>query len=120
MIWRAVAYIVAATIAALLVATISQERLLSYDSVLAVAAFALVLGAANAALAPLLGRFVTALGCLPFALGALLVNVALFVAATELSAGVRVTAAGVLVGATIATAASGAVFSAIDERPIGG
>jgi len=114
---RTTAYLLGAAVSALLVATLSSQRLVGYASVPAVAVFALALGLACSAIAPLMARLVSPVGCLPFAGASFVVCAALFWLFGAVSPGVVVTPLGAVVGAAIATAAAGAVFTVLDERP---
>jgi putative membrane protein len=102
MIARFIAYAIGGAVAALLVATISQQRLVSYANVQTVAIFAIVIGLLNATIVPVL-RFISfPLTCLTFGLFALAINAAAF----AIAAGI---------GALVASVASGAIFSVLDE-----
>ena len=116
MITRFLAYALASAVAALVVASISQERLVDYDSRTAVFAFALILGLINATIRPVLRLLTLPLTCLTFGLFAVVLNAALFGLAAWLAPGMRVTFWGAVVGAIIAAGASGIIFSVLDER----
>lgn len=113
--WRLVAYVVAAATAALLVATISQQRLVAYESRSAVVLFALVLGLLNAVVKPLLRLLTLPLTCLTFGLFALVLNAGLFAIAARVTPGMTVTVWGAVIGAVIASVAGGVIFSLFDE-----
>ena len=117
---RTVAYLIGAAVSALLVATLSSERLVGYASVPSVALFALALGLACSAIAPLMARLVAPVGCLPFAGVAFAVCALLFWLFGAVSPGMAVTPLGAVVGAAIATIAAGAVFTVLDEAPADG
>jgi len=114
--WRLTAYVVAAAVAALLVASISERRLVAYESRTAVVAFALVLGAINAVVKPLLRLLTLPLTCLTFGAFALVLNAGLFALAARLTPGMTVTLWGAVVGAIVVSVAGGVIFSLIDER----
>lgn len=112
---RVVAYTAAAAVGVLVLATISERRLASYGSLVAVALLALILGGLNAAMVPLLRRVPGAIGCLPFALVAVVANAALFAVMAAVSPAVRLTPWGVAIGAALVAALSGVVYSLWDE-----
>jgi putative membrane protein len=115
MIARFVAYAIGGAVAALLVATISQQRLVSYENVQTVAIFAIVIGVLNATIVPVI-RFVSLpLTCLTFGLFALVINAAVFALAATIAGGMTVSFWGAVVGAIVASVASGAIFSVLDE-----
>jgi uncharacterized membrane protein YvlD (DUF360 family) len=113
---RLISYIAAAAVAALLVATISAERLVSYASVPALALFALLLGLLDAAIWPLLGRMPALSGCWPFTLAAFLLNAAIFWLAGQVVPGMTVSMPGAIAGGAIGAIAAAAVFTMLDER----
>lgn len=115
MIVRIVVYMIAACVAALLLGTISAQRLVSYESQTAVFVFAAVLGVVNAAIKPVLEVFTLPVSCLTFGFFALVLNAALFSLAVWLTPGMQVTVAGAVVGAILTSVASGVIFSLIDE-----
>ena len=114
---RITAYLVVAAISWLLLATISEQRLASYGSVLAVAVLAAVAGGANAIVASQLNRLPQRSGCLLFSIVALTVNACLALAVAVIGAGVGVTVTpwGVAVGAMVLTIGCGIVFTLWDE-----
>ncbi|HEU0115912.1 MAG TPA: phage holin family protein [Thermomicrobiales bacterium] len=115
MIGRFVAYAIGGAVAALLVATISQQRLVSYDNVQTVALFAIVIGLLNATIVPVL-RFVSfPLTCLTFGLFALAINAGAFALAAAIAGGMNVSFWGAVIGAIVASVASGAIYSVLDE-----
>lgn len=113
---RLVSYVLAAAAAALLVGSISEQRLVAYESQTAVFIFALVLGLLNATIRPVLRILTLPLTCLTFGAFALVLNAALFGLAAWLTPGMTVTAWGALVGALVASIAGGIAFSVLDER----
>lgn len=116
LVWRFAAYVVAAAVAALLVASISERRLVAYESRTAVTIFALLLGAMNAIVKPLLRLLTLPLTCLTFGLFALLLNAGLFALAARLTPGMTVTFWGAAIGAAVASVTGGVIFSLLDER----
>jgi len=113
---RLIAYVLAAAAAALAVGSISEQRLVAYESRTAVFVFALVLGLINATIRPVLRILTLPLTCLTFGLFALVLNAALFGLAAWLTPGMTVTTWGAVLGAIIASVAGGAIFSVLDER----
>ena len=116
MIARFVAYAIAAAVAALLAASISQERLVSYSSVEAVAVFALAMGLLDTSIVPVLRVVTFPLTCLTFGLFALLLNAGVFGLAALVAPGMVVTFWGAVLGGIIASITSGVVYSLMDER----
>lgn len=120
MIVRVAVYMVAACVAALLLGTISEQRLVSYDSRTALFLFAGILGLLNAIIKPVLQALALPLTCLTFGLAALILNAGLFAVAAVLTPGMRITVAGAAGGALLTSLASGVIFSLLDEfRPPG-
>jgi putative membrane protein len=113
---RFVAYVVATVAAVLLLATISK-RLLRYDEPEAVIIFAVILGALNAFVLPLLKLLTLPLTCLTLGLFALVLNAVMFGVAAWLTPGLEISWAGALLGAVFVSIASGAVYSLLDEQP---
>lgn len=113
---RFVSYVVATIASVLLLATISP-RLLSYDQAATVIVFALILGALNAFLLPVLRTLTLPLTCLTFGLFALVLNVAMFGVAAWLTRGLTIGWLGAVLGAVFVSIASGAIFSLLDEQP---
>ena len=113
---RFVSYVIATIAAVLLLATISK-RLLRFDDAATVILFALILGAINAFLLPLLQLLTLPLTCLTFGLFAVVLNAALFALAAWLTPGLTISVWGALLGAVFVSIASGAIFSLLDEEP---
>ncbi len=116
MIARLVAYVVANAVAVLTVGSLSEQRLVRYDDRGAVFGFALVLGLLNAFIRPVLRLLSLPLTCLTFGLFSLVLNAGLFGLAAWLTPGMEVTFLGALLGAIIASIASGIIFSVLDEK----
>lgn len=116
MIARVVLYLVANAAAVLAVGSISEQRLVAYESRTAIFVFALVLGVINATVRPVLRLLTLPLTCLTFGLFSLVLNAALFGLAARLTPGMTVTVVGALLGAVVASVASGIIFSLLDER----
>lgn len=115
MLTRVLAYFLANTAAVLAVSTISEQRLAAYDSRSAVFLFAIVLGLINATIKPVLQLLTLPLTCLTFGVFALVLNALLFGLASWLTPGMTVTTWGAVVGAIIASIASGIIYSVLDE-----
>jgi len=113
---RLIAYVVAGGAAALIVGSISEQRLVAYDSRTAVFTFAVLLGLINATIRPVLRVLTLPLTCLTFGLFALVLNAALFGLAARLTPGITVSTWGAVLGAIVASVASGVIYSVIDER----
>ena len=116
MIARFVAYAIAAAVAALLAASISQERFVSYASVETIAVFALVMALLNTSIVPVLRVATYPVTCLTFGLFALLLNAGVFGLAALVAPGMAVTFWGAVLGGIIASITSGVVYSLMDER----
>lgn len=116
MIVRVISYVAAAAAAALLVGSISEQRLVAYETRTAVFTFALVLGLINATIRPVLRLLTLPLTCLTFGAFALVLNAALFGLAAWLTPGMTVTTWGAVFGAVAASIAGGIIFSVLDER----
>ena len=113
---RLIAYLVAGLLAVLIAGFLSQERLIGYDDRESVLIFALVLGAINTYIRPVIQLLALPLTCLTFGLFSLVVNAALFGLAAWLVPGITVSVLGALVGAVITGILSGIIFSILDER----
>jgi len=113
---RLMAYVLAAAAAALAVGSVSEQRLVAYDSRTALFTFALILGLINATIKPILRILTLPLTCLTFGLFALVLNAALFGVAAWLTPGMTVTTWGAVLGAVVASIAGGLIFSVLDER----
>src|SRR5690348_18026081 len=115
MIARFIAYAIGGAVAALLVATISEQRLVSYENISTVAIFAIVIGLLNATIVPVLRLVSLPLTCLTFGLFALVINAAAFALAAAIAGGMTVTFWGAVIGALVASVASGAIYTVLDE-----
>lgn len=113
---RLIAYLIAGLAAVLLAGYISQERLIGYDDRETVLVFALVLGAVNAYIRPVIQLLALPLSCLTFGLFAVVVNAALFYLVAAVVSGMTVTVLGAVVGAVITSVLSGIIFSLLDEH----
>jgi putative membrane protein len=111
---RIFAYGVATIVATLALGTISS-RFITFESAEAVLVFGLVLGVINAFIKPVVKVLSLPITCLTFGLFAVVINMALFKAGAEVTPGIDVSWWGALIGSTIASLASGIIFSVIDE-----
>ncbi len=116
MIARIVAYLLANAAAVLTVGSISEQRLVAYESRSAIFVFALVVGVINATIRPVLRLLTLPLTCLTFGLFSLVLNAGLFGLAAWLTPGMDMTTSGAVVGAIVASIFSGIIFSVLDER----
>ena len=113
---RLVSYLIANMIATLVVGSLSEQRLVRYESRTAVLIFALILGVLNAYIKPVLRILTLPLTCLTFGLFSLVLNTALFGLAAWLTPGMEITFWGAVFGSIIASIASGIIFSVLDEK----
>lgn len=111
---RIIAYAIAAVVAALATATIS-ERLFSFESAETVIVFGIVMGVINAFIRPVVRLLSLPITCLTFGLFSLVVNAGLFALGAWIVPGIVVSWVGALVGSVIASLAAGIIFSVIDE-----
>lgn len=111
---RIIAYALAAVVAALATATIS-ERLFSFDTAESVILFGIVMGVINAFIKPIVSFLSMPISCLTFGLFAFVINAGLFALGAFVVPGVEVTWVGALVGSIIASIAGGIMFSVLDE-----
>ena len=115
---RFIVYTIAACVAALFVGTLSEQRLISYDTRTAVFVFGALLGLLNAAVKPVLQFLALPITCLTFGLFAVVINVAMFALAAWLAAGMTITFLGAVLGAIVTSIASGVMFSLVDEYAV--
>ncbi len=111
---RIIAYALAAVVAALATATIS-ERFFSFDSAESVIIFGLVMGVINAFIKPVVSFLSMPISCLTFGLFAFVINAALFGLGALVVPGIEVSWVGALIGSIIASLAGGVMFSVLDE-----
>jgi putative membrane protein len=111
---RLIAYALAAVIAALVTATIS-ERLLTFDTAQSVMIFGIVMGLIDAFIKPIVKLLSVPITCLTFGLFSLVINVALFGLGSYIVAGIDVSWTGTVVGSILVSIASGMIFSVLDE-----
>lgn len=111
---RIIAYALAAIVAALATATIS-ERLFTFDSAETVILFGIVMGVIDAAIKPLVRFISLPITCLTFGLFSLVINAAMFALGAWIVPGIEVSWMGALVGSVITSIAAGIIFSVLDE-----
>lgn len=111
---RIIAYALAAVVAALATATIS-ERLFVFDSAESVIIFGIVMGVINAFIKPVVTVLSLPISCLTFGLFAFVINAALFGLGAFIVPGIEVSWVGAVVGSVIASLAGGVMFSVLDE-----
>jgi putative membrane protein len=111
---RIIAYALAAVVAALATATIS-ERFFSFDTAESVLLFGLVMGVINAFIKPIVEFLSIPISCLTFGLFAFVINAGLFALGAFIVPGIEVTWVGALIGSVIASIAGGVMFSVLDE-----
>ena len=112
---RLLAYIIGAIVATLLVGSISEQRLVRYESREAIFIFALLVGLISAYIKPVLRILTLPLTCLTFGLFALVLNAALWGLAAWLTPGMDVTFWGAIVGSLLTSLTAGVIFSIVDE-----
>ena len=113
---RLFGYVLASGVSVVAVASISEQRLVAYDSRVAVVLFAVLLGVLNATIRPVLRLLTLPLTCLTFGLFALVLNVLLFELADRLTDGIEISWWGAAIGSLVASIASGIIFSVLDEQ----
>lgn len=111
---RLISYGIAAVIAALVTATIS-ERLLNFDSSQTVIVFGLVMGVIDAFIKPIVKMISLPITCLTFGLFSFVINALLFGLGSYIVPGIEVSWAGAFVGSIIVSIASGLIYSVLDE-----
>lgn len=111
---RILSYALAAVIAALLTATIS-ERLLTFDSAETVILFGVVMGVIDAVIKPVVRLLSFPITCLTFGLFSFVINAALFGLGSFIVPGIEVSWVGALVGSILVSIASGLIYSVLDE-----
>lgn len=116
---RFIAYMVATVVATLALGTIS-ERLISFDRAENVLIFALVLGAINAYIKPIVKVLTLPLTCLTFGLFAIVLNAMLFwlggyIVEEFIDEAFMVSWWGALLGSVLVSIASGIIFTVVDE-----
>ena len=111
---RIIAYALAAVVAALATATIS-ERFFSFDTAESVLLFGIVMGVINSFIKPIVSFLSLPISCLTFGLFAVVINAGLFALGAWLVPGVEVSWFGAVVGSIIASIAGGIMFSVLDE-----
>jgi len=111
---RIIAYAIAAVVAALVTATIS-ERLLTFDTAQTVILFGVVMGFIDALIKPIVKVVSIPITCLTFGLFSLVINAAMFGLGSWIVPGMTVSWVGALVGSVLVSVGSGLIFSVLDE-----
>lgn len=111
---RIIAYALAAVVAALATATIS-ERFFSFDTAESVLLFGIVMGVINAFIKPIVSFLSIPISCLTFGLFAFVINAGLFALGAYVVPGIEANWVGALIGSVIASIAGGIMFSVLDE-----
>lgn len=111
---RLISYALAAVVAALVTATIS-ERLLNFDSAETVIVFGLVMGIIDAFIKPVVKVLSFPITCLTFGLFSFVINAVLFGLGSYIVPGIEVSWAGAFIGSIIVSIASGLIYSVLDE-----
>lgn len=101
--------------ATLTVGSISEQRLVEYQSREAIFIFAIIVGLLSAYIKPVLGLLTLPLTCLTFGLFALVLNAFLWGVAAWLTPGMNVTLWGAVVGSLLTSIVAGIIFSLLDE-----
>ncbi len=112
---RLLTYVIGATLATLVVGSISEQRLVRYESREAIFIFALIIGLLSAYIKPVLTLLTLPLTCLTFGLFALVLNALLWGFAAWLTPGMDVTVWGAVVGSLLTSLMAGVIFSLVDE-----
>ncbi len=112
---RLLTYIIGAIVATLVVGSISEQRLVDYQTREAIFIFALLVGLISAYIRPVLGLLTLPLTCLTFGLFAFVLNAALWGLAAWLTPGMNVTFWGAVVGSLLTSLTASVIFSLVDE-----
>lgn len=112
---RLLTYIIGAIVATLVVGSISEQRLVEYESREAIFIFALLVGLISAYIKPVLRILTLPLTCLTFGLFAFVLNAALWGLAAWLTPGMDVTFWGAVVGSLLTSLTASVIFSLVDE-----
>lgn len=112
---RLLAYVIGAIVATLTVGSISEQRLVEYQSYEAIFIFAGVVGLLSAYIKPVVKLLTLPLTCLTFGLFALVLNAFLWGVAAWLTPGMNVTMWGAVVGSLLTSIVAGIIFSLVDE-----
>jgi len=113
---RLLAYIVAGMASVLILGTIFGNRMVSYDSQIAVLVFGAALGLLEYFIKPVITLISLPSTCLTFGLFALVINAGFFGLAAWVVPGVGVTWLGAVVGGAIASVLAGIIYSVFDEE----
>lgn len=113
---RLLAYIVAGMASVLILGTVFGDRMVEYDSEVAVLVFGAALGLLVFFIKPIVTLISFPITCLTFGLFALVINGAFFGLAAFIVPGVDVTWLGAVVGGVISSVLSGIIYSVFDEE----
>ncbi|MGH2551442.1 MAG: phage holin family protein [Thermomicrobiales bacterium] len=113
---RLLAYIVAGMASVLILGTVFGDRMVEYDSEVAVLVFGAALGLLVFFIKPIVTLISLPITCLTFGLFALVINGAFFGLAAFVVPGVDVTWLGAVVGGVISSVLSGIIYSVFDEE----
>jgi putative membrane protein len=113
---RLLAYIVAGIASVLILGTVFGDRMVDYDSEIAVLVFGAALGLLLFFIKPVVTLVSLPITCLTFGAFALVINAAFFGLAAFLVPGVDVTWLGAFTGGLIASVLAGIIYSVFDEE----
>lgn len=113
---RLLAYIVAGMASVLILGSVFGDRMVEYDSEVAVLVFGAALGLLVFFIKPIVTLISLPITCLTFGLFALVINGAFFGFAAFIVPGVDVTWLGAVVGGVISSVLSGIIYSVFDEE----
>jgi putative membrane protein len=113
---RLLAYIVAGIASVLILGTVFGDRMVDYDSEIAVLVFGAALGLLLFFIKPVVTLISLPITCLTFGAFALVINAAFFGLAAFLVPGVDVTWLGAFTGGLIASVLAGIIYSVFDEE----
>lgn len=113
---RLLAYIVAGMASVLILGTIFGDRMVDYQSQIAVLVFGAALGLFEYFIKPIISLISLPITCLTFGLFALVINAVFFGLAAWVVPGVNVTWLGAFVGGAIASVLAGIIYSVFDEE----
>jgi putative membrane protein len=113
---RLLAYIVAGIASVLILGTVFGDRMVDYDSEIAVLVFGAALGLLVFFIKPVVTLISLPITCLTFGAFALVINGAFFGLAAFLVPGVDVTWLGAFTGGLISSVLGGIIYSVFDEE----
>jgi putative membrane protein len=113
---RLLAYIVAGMASVLILGSVFGDRMVEYDSEIAVLVFGAALGLLVFFIKPVVTLISLPITCLTFGAFALVINAAFFGLAAFIVPGVDVTWLGAFTGGLISSVLSGIIYSVFDEE----